>query len=80
MVGTASGRVVGPALNWSYVFDLKVGDGTWRVHFDDWMIQQDEDVVINRAVISKWGVTLGTVMLFFKKPEGWREDLERAAE
>lgn len=80
VVGTASGRVVGPALNWSYVFDLKVGDGTWRVHFDDWMIQQDEDVVINRAEVSKWGVNLGTVMLFFKKPEGWQEQLEQAAE
>jgi hypothetical protein len=71
VVGAAEGRVVGPALNWTYTFDLKVGDNTWQVHFDDWMIQQDDQVVINKATVSKYGFTLGTVMLFFKKPDDW---------
>jgi len=71
VVGAAEGRVVGPALNWTYAFDLKVGERTWQVHFDDWMIQQDEQVVVNKATVSKYGFTLGEVTLFFKKPDDW---------
>ena len=65
------GRVVGPARNWTCSFDLEVGDNTWQVHFDDWMIQQDDQVVINKATVSKFGFTLGEVTLFFKKPDDW---------
>ena len=35
------------------------------------MIQQDDQVVINKATVSKYRFTLGTVMLFFKKPDDW---------
>ncbi len=76
VIGSAEGRVVGPALNWSYDFDLKVGERTWQVHFNDWLIQQDEHVVINKAVVSKFGFTLGEVTLFFKKPEDWQPPSE----
>ncbi len=71
VVGVASGRIVGPALNWTYEFDLPVGERTWQVHFDDWMILQDEQVLLNTATVSKFGFTLGRVVLFFKKPDGW---------
>ncbi len=37
VVGQAQGKAAGNALNWRYDMDLKVADGTWRVHFDDWM-------------------------------------------
>jgi hypothetical protein len=76
VVGTAEGQVVGPALNWTYDFDLKVGERTWQVHFDDWLIQQDEQVVINKAIVSKFGFTLGEVTLFFKKPDDWQAPAE----
>lgn len=69
VVGTATGDAAGNALNWSYVMDLKVGDGTLRVSFDDWMFLQPGKVVINRARVSKWGIELGQVTLFFMKPE-----------
>lgn len=69
VVGTAQGEAAGNALNWSYVMDLKVGDGTLRVAFDDWMFLQPGGVVINRARVSKWGIELGQVTLFFVKPE-----------
>ena len=71
VVGTAEGRIVGPALNWTYAFDLQVGERTWQVHFDDWLIRHDETVVINKAVVSKFGFTVGRVPLFFKKPDDW---------
>ena len=57
----------GNALNWRYVLDLKVGERNYHVDFDDWMYQMDEDVVLNRAVMSKFGFRLGEVTLAFRK-------------
>jgi len=68
VVGTAVGESAGNALNWRYVLDLKVGDGTLRVAFDDWMFLQPGNVMINRAHVSKWGVEIGSVTLFFSHP------------
>ena len=41
----------------------------WQVHFDDWMLLQDDGVMINRATVSKLGLTLGEVTVFFRKLE-----------
>ena len=68
VVGRASGEASGNAFNWKYTFDLKVGDSTWRVDFDDWMFLQPGGVLINKALISKWGITIGEVTLSFSKP------------
>ncbi|MFY8106801.1 MAG: DUF3833 domain-containing protein [Elstera sp.] len=67
VVGTATGLSYGKALNWRYDLNLKVGDGTWRVAFDDWMFLADKDTLINRARVSKFGVEIGQVTLFFRK-------------
>lgn len=67
VVGVATGKAAGNALNWRYDFDLKVEDGTWRVAFDDWLYLQPGDVIVNRAAISRFGVEIGTVTLFFTK-------------
>lgn len=69
IVGIAVGRTAGNALNWRYDMDLKVGDRTWRVHFEDWMFLQEDGVLINRARVSKLGITLGEVTLFFMKEQ-----------
>jgi len=68
VVGKATGTAAGNALNWTYEMNLKVGGGTWRVTFDDWMFLQEDGVLINRARVKKWGVEIGQVTLFFKKP------------
>ena len=68
VVGTAKGRTSGNAFHFNYRFDLPVGDSSWRVTFDDWMyLQPDGETLINIATISKWGVRLGTVHIFFRK-------------
>lgn len=67
VIGTAAGEAQGNALSWRYTMDLKVGDSTLRVRFDDWMFLQPDNVLINRARVSKWGVELGQVTLFFRK-------------
>lgn len=68
IVGNATGKVAGNALNWRYDLDLKVGDSTWRVHFNDWMFLQEGDVLINRATVTKWGIEIGQVSIFFNRP------------
>lgn len=66
-IGTATGRSFGNAFHFVYDFNLKVGDGRWRVHFDDWMWLQPDGTMINRANISKWGFSLGDVTLSFRR-------------
>jgi hypothetical protein len=68
VVGVASGEAYGNALNWSYAMDLKVGDGTMRVRFNDWMFLQPSGVLLNRARVSKLGFKIGEVTLAFVKP------------
>ena len=63
--GEANGTVAGHALNWSYDIDLVTDDGTFTVHFDDWIYQQDEHVALNRAYVSKFGIDIGSVTLVF---------------
>ena len=65
--GVAKGESYGNALNWRYDMDLKVGEGTLRVHFNDWMFLQPSGVLLNRARVSKLGVEIGTVTLAFMK-------------
>ena len=36
-----------------------------KVHFNDWIYQQDENVAINRAYVSKFGIDIGSVTLVF---------------
>lgn len=69
VVGTATGIVRGQAFHLEYDLELEVGDDVWRVHFDDWLLLQPNGVVINRATVSKFGITVGELSAFFVKPE-----------
>lgn len=67
VVGTATGQAAGNALQWRYTLRLPVGGKTYDVQFDDWMYLIDERVMLNRAVMSKFGIRLGEVTLAFTK-------------
>jgi Protein of unknown function (DUF3833) len=67
VVGAADGRVAGNALNWRYVLALPVDGKTYHMNFDDWMYLIDEKVMINKAVMSKFGFRLGEVLISFTK-------------
>ena len=69
VVGTASGETAGNAFNWKYTLSLPVDGKVYEVQFDDWMYLMDERVMLNKAVMSKFGVRLGEVTLsFYKNP------------
>ncbi|MEC5209488.1 hypothetical protein RCH20_000537 [Psychrobacter sp. PL15] len=63
VVGEAIGEVVGNTLHWQYVLELPVDGKTYNVNFDDWMYLINEDVMLNRSVMKKYGVELGSVTL-----------------
>lgn len=67
VVGTAQGRAAGNALYWTYTLALPVSGRTWHVRFDDWMYLIDDRVMLNTAVMSKWGIRLGQVTLSFTR-------------
>lgn len=67
VVGEARGEAYGNALRWQYVLNLEVDGKTWAVDFDDWMYLMDGQVMLNRSVMSKFGVYLGEVTLSFSK-------------
>lgn len=67
VVGTANGQVAGNAFQWNYTLKLPVDGKVYEVQFDDWMYLIDERVMLNRAVMSKFGVRLGEVTLSFQK-------------
>lgn len=67
VVGEAVGEVSGNALRWRYVLRLDVDGRSWEVDFDDWMYLMDDRVMLNRSVMSKFGVHLGEVTLAFRK-------------
>ncbi|MCY9812986.1 DUF3833 domain-containing protein [Aeromonas caviae] len=70
VVGEAVGKSAGFALNWRYQLDLALPDGeVVRVSFDDWMYLLDEDRLVNRAAISKFGIHLGEVILYIERLE-----------
>lgn len=67
VVGTATGEVSGHRLRWSYDLNLRFGERTWRVRLDDVMLLQSDQILLNRASMSKLGVNLGEVIICFQK-------------
>ena len=67
VVGEAQGQTSGNAFRWNYTLRLPVDGKEYEVQFDDWMFLVDDRVLLNRATMSKFGVTLGEVLLSFTK-------------
>jgi Protein of unknown function (DUF3833) len=67
VIGEAQGVVAGNALNWSYSLDLATDSGRYKIAFDDWMFLIDDQVMLNRAVMSFYGVRVGEVLISFRK-------------
>ncbi|MGQ7847143.1 DUF3833 family protein [Granulosicoccus sp. 3-233] len=64
--GVAIGFSRGNALNWQYTLNIPWKQRTLAVQLDDWMYLQD-DVLINRAVMRKFGVRVGEILIAFDK-------------
>lgn len=69
IASTATGAEHGNAFNWRYQMDLprQGSDKTVRVVFDDWLWAMDDNTVINRSYIKKFGITFAEVTIFMQK-------------
>lgn len=65
--GPATGRDYGNALQWAYQMDLPVGDKRYSVNFEDWMWALDDDKLVNRSYIKKFGLVMAEVTIFMQK-------------
>lgn len=74
VVGEARGELAGNALRWRYRLNLPVDGSIYEVSFDDWMYLMDEDTLINRSSMSKFGVEMGQVTLFFRRQSSGSAD------
>lgn len=67
VIDRAAGTLYGNVLNWKYQLNLAVDDSNWKVTFDDWMYKVSEDMLLNKAIMSKFGFTVGEVTIVFQK-------------
>ncbi|WP_336356969.1 DUF3833 domain-containing protein [Pseudomonas granadensis] len=67
VVGEARGEIAGNTLRWRYVLRLPVDGEEYDVELDDWMYLMDDKTLINRSYMSKFGVEVGQITLFFRK-------------
>ena len=68
VVGVAVGVAAGNALNWRYTLARPIDGRVIEVQFDAWMFLMDDRVMLNKAVMSKFGIRLGEVTLTFTRP------------
>ena len=67
VVGKAKGFSYGPAFKFEYVLLVPVKGREIKITFDDWIFMQDEQVAINRAKMTKFGIKVAELTVFFIK-------------
>tara|TARA_B110000438_G_C15702703_1_gene601743 strand:- start:647 stop:1114 length:468 start_codon:yes stop_codon:yes gene_type:complete len=67
VVGVAKGASYGSAFKFEYNLLIPFKDKKIKVKFDDWIFKQDDQVAINRAIITKFGFKVGELTVFFLK-------------
>ena len=67
VIGKAKGYSYGPAFKFEYVLLVPVKNREIKIKFDDWIFMQDEKVAINRATMTKFGIKVAELTVFFQK-------------
>jgi hypothetical protein len=65
--GTAIGRHQGFAFQFQYELALQLDEDLYQVTMDDWMFQLDDSRVMNKTSMSKFGIKVAEITLFFDK-------------
>jgi hypothetical protein len=67
--GIAIGQEAGNAMHWEYDSIIPSNGESATFHFDDWSYVIANDVLINKAKIQKFGLTVGEITIVMKKPK-----------
>ena len=67
VIGEAGGSIVGSVFQWQYQLEVPYGDGTISVALDDWLYLIDENHLINKTRLSKFGFRVGELTLLIEK-------------
>jgi len=67
VVGTAKGYSYGSAFKFEYDLLVDVKSKEMKITFDDWIFKQDDKVAINRATMTKFGIKVAELTVFFLK-------------
>lgn len=67
VVGTASGQTAGSAFNWRYSLDVPWREDSIVVNLDDWLYLVDDNHLINRTALRKFGFRVGELTLVIEK-------------
>lgn len=65
--GVANGMTAGNALYWAYQLEVPWRDGTIAITLDDWMYLLDEDRLMNKTKITKFGFRLGEITIYIER-------------
>jgi hypothetical protein len=67
VVGNAEGRIAGSVFNWQYRLDVPWQKDSIVLNLDDWLYLVDENHLINRTVMRKFGFRVGELTLVIEK-------------
>ena len=67
VIGKGVGYVKGAVFRLKYDFLLTLYGRKVKVHFDDVMVKQTENTILNRAKLSKFGLLLGELYITFSR-------------
>lgn len=73
VVGQASGAANGMSFNWVYTLTVPVDGSEYDLKVDDWMFMLDEHRMMNRSYMSKFGVGVAEISIFFDKTSPLRK-------
>lgn len=75
VIGTAQAQASGLAFNMDYVLALPIDGRTWHIDVDDWIYRQPDGTAINHAIMRKFGLRVGEIVLYFRKPDDAPQDI-----
>lgn len=67
IIGEATIAQAGNALNLKYELIVPVKGSEYRFKFDDWMWKMNDELVINRAVMRKFGIRVAELTVVMQK-------------
>lgn len=67
VVGEASGESFGNAFHWTYRMEIPVGKRTIEVQFKDWFWALDDNRILSRSYLQKFGFDVAEITLLMER-------------